>query len=222
MAAMLLRTSARHRPARHRQKCTASPARDVLVFDGDGVGPEIITAARRVADAALSVAGVRGIRWIEMAGYGYDNGLGVTEAHLEAFGEVGVLLKGPLSIPAGTSGSVIEARGQAFTSANQALRQLFGLYANVRPARSYALPWPTRFGDVAVDLLIVRENTEDLYCGAPEVWVDKDTCQATKRISRGASARIAEYACALALQRQAERGAPSLVTAVHKANVCKQ
>ena len=101
-------------------------------------------------------------------------------------------------------------RGQSFTSANQAMRRLFGLYANVRPARNFKLPWvgavppspapprpPTaprpqaqRFDDVDVDMLIVRENTEDLYCGKPEVWVDEDTCEATKRITRSASTRI--------------------------------
>lgn len=49
------------------------------------------------------------------------------------------------------------------------MRRLFDLYANIRPAKKFKLPWATRFDDVAVDMVIVRENTEDLYCGEPEV-----------------------------------------------------
>jgi len=101
------------------------------------------------------------------------------------------------------------------------MRRLFQLYANIRPAQKFKLPWPTRFDDVTVDMVIVRENTEDLYCGKPEVWVDSDTCEATKRITRGASKRIAEVALKIAEERAKTRGT-ALLTAVHKANVCKQ
>ena len=66
-------------------------------------------------------------------------------------------------------GKNFEINGKSFTSANQAMRRLFDLYANIRPAKKFKLPWATRFDDVAVDMVIVRENTEDLYCGEPEV-----------------------------------------------------
>lgn len=60
----------------------------------------------------------------------------MTEAHLDAFDAIGVALKGPITIPGGLAGTV-QARGRTFTSANQAMRKLFGLFANVRPASNY-------------------------------------------------------------------------------------
>lgn len=194
----------------------------VLLLDGDGVGAEITSSARHVVDAVSSTGACPNIDWVEMAGYGYDNNKpGVTEDHLDTFDELGLLLKGPITIPGGGKGNVT-MRDTAFTSANQAMRRLFGLYANVRPAYNFKLPWPTRYGDVNIDMVIIRENTEDLYCGKPEVWVDDDTCEATKRITRQASARISQYAAKLALDRQAQRGSPCTITAVHKSNVCKE
>jgi len=158
---------------------------------------------------------------MEMDGYGHENGKrGVTADHLDTFEQIGTLLKGPVTIT--TDQKHIEARGRKFTSANQALRRLFALFANVRPARNFPTPTARRFDDVVVDMIVVRENTEDLYVGE-ERWVDEDTCEATKRISRAASSRIARVAFELALQRQQARGAAgsATVTAIHKANVCK-
>eukprot|EP00038_Savillea_parva_P009309 m.182665 g.182665 ORF g.182665 m.182665 type:complete len:365 (-) comp15593_c0_seq1:211-1305(-) len=192
---------------------------EVLVLKGDGVGSEIVTAAQRVVDAARVS---NPIKWTELEGYGYDNGKpGITQEHMSEFDRIGVLLKGPITIATGKKASNFEIDGKTFTSANQAMRRLFELYANIRPAQKFKLPWPTRFDDVKVDMVIVRENTEDLYCGKPEVWVDDDTCEATKRITRGASKRIAEVALRIAEDRAVSRGS-ALLTAVHKANVCKQ
>merc|ERR1712048_275452 len=147
----------------------------------------------------------------------------VEERHLCAFEETRVLLKGSVALP--SSGGYVEIRGKHFTSPNQVLRKLFHLYANVRPARSVRIGGvPGRFDDVDIDLLVVRENTEDLYQGSvPERWVDNNTVDATKRITRGASRRIAEYAFQLAKERRSKRrSGTAKVTAVHKASVIKQ
>ena len=182
----------------------------VLSFPGDGVGPEIVGASKRVIEAT----GVP-IEWVDMD-MGFEaaqrTGDVITEAHLEAFEDIKVLFKGPLTIKPGPRG-YIELRGRRFTSGNQVLRKVFDLYANVRPAR--LLPGlNSRFENV--DLLVVRENTEDVYTGE-EKWIGEDTVEGVKRITRAASTRIAKTAFDLAVQGKRKR-----VTAVHKANVCKQ
>lgn len=198
----------------------------VLIFEGDGISSEIVQAARAVVDAASDASRGWRIDWQEMDGFGCE-GRGIedsiTESHLEAFQDTKVLLKGSVSIPNG--GGYVELRGKRFTSPNQVLRKLFHLYANVRPARSVRIGGvPGRFDDVDIDLLVVRENTEDLYQSAvPEKWVDEDTVDATKRITRSASNRIAQYAFQLAQERRAVRSNETAkVTAVHKASVIKQ
>ncbi len=184
---------------------------DILVFPGDAIGPETVPAALKVLEAT----GVR-FRWHEMP-MGYDSrhlygGAPLTEAHLQAFEQYRILFKGPQTVPPGEQ-YYTELRGRRFTSPNQALRRLFDLYANVRPApRTPGAR--TRFPEA--DLVVIRENTEDLYIGEEE-WVDGDTVVATKRITRKASRRIAEYAFSYA-----RRTGRRLVTAIHKANVCKQ
>lgn len=206
----------------------------VLIFEGDGISPEIVGAARTVVDGAARASGGKWqIDWREMDGFGCEvRGIeqSIEERHLHAFEETKVLLKGSVSIPNG--GGYVELRGKRFTSPNQVLRKLFHLYGNVRPARSVRIGGvPGRFDDAEIDLLVVRENTEDLYQSAvPEKWVDDDTVDATKRITRGASRRIAEYAFRLAQERRSRRcqsvkhsgNGTAKVTAVHKASVIKQ
>jgi isocitrate dehydrogenase (NAD+) len=122
----------------------------VVVIPGDGVGPEVASATRRVLDAT----GV-GIEWIErLAGASALEAEGdlLPAATLDAIRDVRVALKGPITTPVGTG----------FRSVNVALRQELDLFAAVRPAR--ALPGvPIRHPDV--DLIVIRENTEDLYQG---------------------------------------------------------
>ena len=101
--------------------------------------------------------------------------------------------------------------GKRYTSPNQALRKIFNLYANIRPSKS--LPNVSPYQNV--DLVVVRENTECLYTGQ-EQSVGDDVVEATRRISRKASTRIAEFAFKLAQDQHYSR-----VTAVHKANVLK-
>jgi isocitrate dehydrogenase (NAD+) len=113
-----------------------------------------------------------------------------------------VALKGPITTPV----------GKGFRSVNVALRQALALYANVRPARSI-IGVASRYSDV--DLVIVRENTEDLYAGI-ERWVNDDEAESIKIITRRASERIARYAFEYAV-----RNGRKVVTAVHKANIMK-
>src|SRR6266705_1137501 len=122
----------------------------VTLIPGDGIGPEVAGAARRVIDAT----GVR-IEW-ELQAAGSDvmdtYGTPLPEQVLESIRRNKVALKGPITTPI----------GGGFRSVNVTLRQALGLYANLRPARSIK-GLRTRYDDV--DLVIVRENTEDLYAG---------------------------------------------------------
>jgi isocitrate dehydrogenase (NAD+) len=122
----------------------------VTLIPGDGIGPEVSAAARLVLDAAVS-----GIEWIERdAGSAAlaEHGELLPEETLEAIRETRVAIKGPITTPVGSG----------FRSINVALRQELDLFAAVRPARSLS-GVPTRHS--AVDLVVIRENTEDLYQG---------------------------------------------------------
>ena len=122
----------------------------VTLIPGDGIGPEVSAAARLVLDAAVS-----GIEWIERTAGALalsDQGDLLPEETLEAIRTSRVAIKGPITTPVGSG----------FRSINVALRQELDLFAAVRPARS--LPGvPTRHG--TLDLVVIRENTEDLYRG---------------------------------------------------------
>jgi isocitrate dehydrogenase (NAD+) len=121
---------------------------------------------------------------------------------IDSIRATGVAIKGPITTPVGSG----------FRSVNVGLRQALELYANVRPARSMA-GVETRYENV--DLVIVRENTEDLYAGI-EHRVGPDAAESIKIITRAASQRIARYAFEHALRNGRRK-----VTAVHKANIMK-
>jgi isocitrate dehydrogenase (NAD+) len=131
-----------------------------------------------------------------------DQATPLPDAVLESIRRNKVALKGPITTPV----------GGGFRSANVTLRQALGLYANLRPARSMA-GLATRYDDV--DLVIVRENTEDLYIGI-EHMVGPDAAESIKIITRAASERIARYAFEYAVANGRRK-----VTAVHKANIMK-
>ena len=172
----------------------------VTLIPGDGVGPEITEATVRVLEA-----GDVGLEWERV-----EAGAAVIERYgtplpdevIESIRANRVALKGPLTTPV----------GGGFRSVNVALRKALDLYANVRPARSM-VGVPAKWVDI--DLLIVRENTEDLYTGV-ERMVGPDLAEATKTITRGASERIARYAFDYAVANGRRK-----VTAVHKANILK-
>ena len=172
----------------------------VTLIPGDGIGPEISEAMQMVIDAA----GV-GIRWeIVNAGEATvkEYGSPLPDFVLESIRKNKVAIKGPITTPV----------GQGFRSVNVALRKELDLYACLRPSFSIR-GVETRYKDV--DLVVVRENTEDLYAGI-ERMVDEDTAESIKRITRKASERIARFAFEYAVKNKRKK-----VTAVHKANIMK-
>lgn len=172
----------------------------ITLLAGDGIGPEVTEAAVRV----LHAAGVA-IEWDRVEAGGEviaKYGTAVPEPVLQSIRRNGVALKGPITTPV----------GEGFRSANVTLRQNLDLYACIRPVRS--LPGvATRFD--GVDLIVVRENTEDLYSGL-EHRVTAGVVESIKVVTERACLRIARYAFALA-RRLGRRK----VTAVHKANIMK-
>ena len=192
----------------------------IVLIPGDGIGPEITSAMRRVVDAS----GVD-ISWTVV-----DAGAGVMDRYgtplpqhvIDAVRETKIAIKGPITTPVGTG----------FRSVNVALRHEFDLYSCVRPCLSQPGDG-SRYRDV--DLVIVRENTEDLYAGiefepgSPEVEQLRSLVTASgqkgfvdgsaisiKPISEQRSRRIVEYAF-----EYARRCGRRKVTAVHKANIMK-
>ena len=173
---------------------------NVTLIPGDGIGPELAAATRRVLDAS----GVSFDWEVQDAGEGVmaRYGTPLPEHVLESIRRNKVALKGPITTPVGSG----------FRSVNVTLRQVLGLYANLRPARSM-VGLDTRYQDV--DLVIVRENTEDLYAGI-EHMVGPDAAESIKIITRAASERIARFAFEYAVANDRKK-----VTAVHKANIMK-
>jgi len=172
----------------------------LTLIPGDGIGPEITQAACRVIEAT----GIE-IDWQVvdagqeiMAQYGTP----LPDNVLESVRQTGTALKGPVTTPVGSG----------FRSVNVALRQALDLYVNLRPALS--IPGvKSRYEDI--DLVVVRENTEDLYAGI-EHMVGEDAAESIKIITRKASERVVRYAFEYA-RAQGRRK----VTAVHKANIMK-
>src|SRR5690349_20916822 len=196
-------------------------AHRVVLIPGDGTGPELTEATRR----ALEATGVEFDWDVQEAGTDvmdqYD-GNPLPPPVLEAIREAGVALKGPITTPV----------GGGFRSVNVALRKELDMYAQVRPCKSYP-GVRSRFQDV--DLIIVRENTEDLYAGieyeqgtnaAEELirWIEskggrlrhRDAGISIKPISVTGTRRIFEFAFDYARKNGRKK-----ITAVHKANIMK-
>lgn len=177
-------------------------AHKVTLIPGDGIGPEVASATVRAVDAT----GVQ-IDWEKAeltAEIIEKSGASLPPHVLESLERTGVGLKGPVTTPV----------AGGFKSVNVALRKTLDLFANVRPV--FTLPGlKTRFQDVNIDMVIFRENTEDLYSGL-EHEVVKDVVESLKIITRFASMRIANYAFAYARKNGRRK-----VTAVHKANIMK-
>ena len=172
----------------------------ITLIPGDGIGPEVTDAVVRiVAAAGVSIDWERhiaGVAAFERTGKALPVEL------IESIRRNRVALKGPIGTPI----------GEGFTSVNVGLRKTLALYANLRPV--WNLPGvPSRFKDV--DLVIVRENTEDLYAGL-EHEVVPGVVESLKIISEVASTRIARFAFDYARRHGRKR-----VTAIHKANIMK-
>jgi isocitrate dehydrogenase (NAD+) len=172
----------------------------ITLIPGDGIGPEVTRAARRVLDAS----GAK-LAWeVHEAGAAVAEKRGTTlpQEVLDSIRRNKVALKGPIGTPIGTG----------FRSVNVTLRQTLDLYANVRPVRSLPGVEPRFEG---TDIVIVRENTEDLYAGL-ELMIMPGVAQSIKLITEKGCTRICEYAF-----RYAEQNGRKRVTVVHKANIMK-
>lgn len=172
----------------------------ITLIEGDGVGPEVTAAARRVVEAA----GVPVVWDVQLAGKKAVERFHtpIPESLLRSLRRNRVALKGPVET----------GIGEGFRSVNVALRKTFDLYANLRPVRN--LPGiKTAFS--GVNLVVVRENTEDVYAGI-EHQVAPGVVEAVKVITARASTRIARFAFEHARANGRKR-----VTAIHKANIMK-
>ena len=172
----------------------------VTLIPGDGTGPEVTDSVKEVIEA-LGVD----IEW-EVAEAGEtvmeEEGTPLPDSVLDSIRRNKVGLKGPLTTPVGAG----------FRSVNVALRKELDLYANVRPSMSLPgidLPYKD------IDLIIFRENTEDLYAGV-EHMVGKDAAESIKIITRAGTERI----CRLAFEQSKEMGRKH-ITVAHKANIMK-
>ena len=174
----------------------------ITLIPGDGIGPEVADATVEV----LSALGVP-IEWerVELSASIIEQaGTSLPPYVLESVERTGVALKGPVTTPI----------AGGFKSVNVAIRKQLDLFANVRPV--FTLPGlKTRFQDVNIDMVIFRENTEDLYSGL-EHEIIKDVVESLKIITRYASMRIANYAFAYSKKNNRKK-----ITAVHKANIMK-
>jgi isocitrate dehydrogenase (NAD+) len=174
----------------------------VTLIEGDGIGPEIAAATVRAVEAAGG----------QLAWERADAGAGAVDKHkdplpqatIDSIKRTQLALKGPLATPS----------GGGYRSVNVTLRQQFDLYANVRPAKTLA-GVPSRYDNV--DLVIVRENTEDLYAGV-EHYIDprRTAAESIAIITRFGSERVIVYAF-----EYARRMGRKKVTLVHKANILK-
>ena len=171
-----------------------------VLIPGDGIGAEIAGAVREVSEALNC-----GVEWEEFhagAEFYERSGQLLQDGLLEEIARVGVALKGPTATPIGSG----------FRSINVQLRQHFKTFANLRPVHSLE-GVKSRYDDV--DLVIVRENTEDLYKGI-ENMMDEDTAFGIKLITRAACEKISHFAF-----KYAEEKGRKKVTCVHKANIMK-
>jgi len=174
----------------------------VSLIEGDGIGPEITAATVRAIEAAGGQ-----LDWERVdagAGAIARHGDPLPAATIASIQRTGLALKAPLATPS----------GGGYRSVNVTLRQHFDLYANVRPARTLA-GVPSRY--TGVDLVIVRENTEDLYAGI-EHYIDprRTAAESIAIITRFGSERVIVYAF-----EYARRHGRKKVTLVHKANILK-
>ena len=174
----------------------------VTLIPGDGIGPEVVNAAVE----AIEAAGAK-LSWERAAagaGAVPTHGTPIPPETLDSIRRNKLALKGPLGTPV----------GEGFRSANVALRKEFNLYANLRPARSFA-GVETRY--TGVDLIVIRENTQGMYSGV-EHYIDEErtAAESISIITRKGSERIIEWAFQFAKTRPRKK-----LTLVHKANILK-
>ena len=174
----------------------------ITVIKGDGIGPSIIDSALEILKAAgcdfdyeFVDAGLAALE---------KTGELLPQETIDTIAKNKITLKGPLTTPV----------GEGFTSINGTLRKQFGLYANVRPVKSFA-GTKARYDDI--DIITVRENTQGMYSGAGQVVsADGNEAEAMSVITREGAEKIVTFAYELAVREGRKK-----VTAVHKANILK-
>jgi isocitrate dehydrogenase len=178
------------------------PKIPVVLAEGDGIGPEILRATLRVLDAAGVALDPT---WIRLGESVYREGhtAGIEPSAWEALREIPLLLKAPITTP----------QGGGFKSLNVTLRKTLGLYANVRPCVAYH-PFVST-AHPGLDLVIVRENEEDLYAGIEHRQTD-EVVQCLKLVSRPGCERIVRYAFEFARSQGRRK-----VTCMTKDNIMK-
>jgi isocitrate dehydrogenase (NAD+) len=173
----------------------------ITLIPGDGTGPELVSATRRVLEAT----------GIEFDWDTHEAGADVMDKYgtplpdtvLDSIRANGVALKGPITTPVGTG----------FRSVNVAIRKALDLYANLRPARAMkGIP----ICHENVDVIVVRENTEGLYAGIEHDVIPDEAAESIRIITRRGTERIVRFAF-----EYARANGRRLVTAVHKANILK-
>ncbi|MBY0354975.1 MAG: NADP-dependent isocitrate dehydrogenase [Rickettsiales bacterium] len=179
-----------------------SPTHDITVAYGDGIGPEIMDATLRILAEARAQLN---IETIEVGEAYYKKGLstGIPSSAWETLRRTKVLLKAPITTP----------QGGGYKSLNVTMRKTLGLYANIRPTKSYH-PFVKGL-HAAMDLVIVRENEEDLYSGI-EYQQTADAFHAVKLITHTGSERIIRYAYEYAVKNGRKK-----VTCMSKDNIMK-
>jgi isocitrate dehydrogenase (NAD+) len=174
----------------------------ITVIKGDGIGPSIIDSALEILKAAgcdfdyeFVDAGLAALE---------KTGELLPQETIDTIARNKITLKGPLTTPV----------GEGFTSINVTLRKKFGLYANVRPVKSFA-GTKARYDDI--DIITVRENTQGMYSGLGQVVSeDGNEAEAMSKITREGAEKIVTFAYELAVREGRKK-----VTAVHKANILK-
>lgn len=174
----------------------------ITVAYGDGIGPEIMTATLRILEAAGAAIAPEVIE-IGEAVYRRGHTSGIEDSAWDSLRRTRVFLKAPITTPS----------GGGYKSLNVTVRKTLGLYANVRPVQSYE-PFVTT-KHKAIDLVIVRENEEDLYAGI-EYQQTEEVTMALKLISRPGTERIVRYALEFA-----RRNGRHKVTCISKDNIMK-
>jgi isocitrate dehydrogenase len=211
-------------------KCTTPSTPIVLYIEGDGIGPEIVQVTREVVDASVRAAynGSRQISWMRLSAgqqAEIDTGSRLPKETEAAILKYKILLKGPLETPV----------GEGFRSLNVQIRMLLDLYANIRPVKFMpGLESPLKRPE-KVDLIIVRENTDDLYRGIEwesdskearelrsflsnkfKVEIENDSGIGIKPMGKSKTQRVARLAYKYAMDNSRR-----VVTIMHKGNIMK-
>jgi isocitrate dehydrogenase len=206
----------------------AESEREIVFIKGDGIGPEIVDNSKRVVDATIEKIGQDGIKWVEaLAGAEAEKKSGnrLPDETIAAIKRCGVAIKGPIETPV----------GKGFTSINVRLRLLFDLYANIRPVKYVpGIASPIAHPE-AIDLVVFRENTDDLYRGIEWRYdsaeagkvrnflnsnlgtdIEDDSGIGIKVMGRAKTERVTRMALEYAIKHRRRS-----ITVMHKGNIMK-